>query len=403
MLFLMLVCFFQLSASEQSWIGQKIWFNECRGSLEGLTSWNQGEEFPSLGIGHFIWYPRGVSGPFHESFPEFVAFAVEHGEKPPQVALSRQAPWSSKPEFDQADKRELRDWLASTVALQTDFIVARMRASLPRMAREQDKVDKLASTPNGIYALIDYVNFKGEGTDPRETYQGQGWGLLWVLQEMKDVPAPRAALEFSQAAQRCLDRRIANSPPARGEERWRAGWHKRCETYAMPIQVVTREQWGSQPQPLPEEMRHTPGRLVVHHAGVATRPGEDPAEKMRRLQSWGQKEKGWADVPYHYVIATDGRIFEGRDWHYRPASNTQYDLSGVINVEVDGNFETQTVTPEQKESLIQILAYLCLRHNLDPASIRGHMDEAPGQTDCPGKNLYPIVHGPLPELVRERL
>ena len=36
--------------------------------------WNPGEEFPSLGIGHFIWYPAGVDGPFIESFPRLLAF-----------------------------------------------------------------------------------------------------------------------------------------------------------------------------------------------------------------------------------------------------------------------------------------------------------------------------------------
>ncbi|MBX9724225.1 MAG: hypothetical protein K2X81_22645, partial [Candidatus Obscuribacterales bacterium] len=45
-----------LSEKEAAAVGQKIWRNECSGSIDGLTSWNAGEEFPSLGIGHFIWY-----------------------------------------------------------------------------------------------------------------------------------------------------------------------------------------------------------------------------------------------------------------------------------------------------------------------------------------------------------
>src|SRR6266404_3179051 len=56
-------------------IGKKIWRNECGGSVAGLTSWNSGENFASLGIGHFIWYPKGVRGPFDESFPKLVEFA----------------------------------------------------------------------------------------------------------------------------------------------------------------------------------------------------------------------------------------------------------------------------------------------------------------------------------------
>ena len=53
---------------------------------------------------------------------------------------------------------------------------------------------------------------------------------------MKNVPAGQpAAREFAASAKRALDRRIANSPPARGESRWRAGWHNRCDTYARPL------------------------------------------------------------------------------------------------------------------------------------------------------------------------
>ena len=50
-------------------LGNRIWKNECAGSVAGLVSWNDGEAFPSLGIGHFIWYPAGYTGPFDESFP----------------------------------------------------------------------------------------------------------------------------------------------------------------------------------------------------------------------------------------------------------------------------------------------------------------------------------------------
>ena len=64
----------ELSRAEASRIAKKIWQNECAGTVEGLTSWNAGENFASLGIGHFIWYPKGVRGHFEESFPGLVSF-----------------------------------------------------------------------------------------------------------------------------------------------------------------------------------------------------------------------------------------------------------------------------------------------------------------------------------------
>jgi hypothetical protein len=238
-----------LSAVQKETIGRKIWQNECGGTVNGLTTWNVGEEFPSLGIGHFIWYPEGFEGRFAESWPSFIAFARQRGANPPAVALERHSPWRSKAEFQKdfnsPRMTELRKWLASTVTLQTDFIIARSNAALPKMlaaapAAERPRIQanyrKMATTPQGTYALIDYVNFKGEGTELSERYQGRGWGLLQVLGEMNDVPeGPAAAKEFAAASKRVLDRRIDNAPPARGETRWRAGWHNRCDTYGKPL------------------------------------------------------------------------------------------------------------------------------------------------------------------------
>jgi len=62
----------KLSTSQKSAIGRKIWQNESAGKVTGLTHWNDGEEFPSMGIGHFIWYPKGFNGRWTETFPEFV-------------------------------------------------------------------------------------------------------------------------------------------------------------------------------------------------------------------------------------------------------------------------------------------------------------------------------------------
>ena len=80
------------------------------------------------------------------------------------------------------------------------------------------------------------MNFKGDGLNTGERYNGKGWGLLQVLGGMKDVAAGQAAaVEFAESAKRALNRRIDNSPPARGESRWREGWNNRCNTYARPL------------------------------------------------------------------------------------------------------------------------------------------------------------------------
>src|SRR4029078_10865209 len=55
-------------------IGQKIWLNETGGKPDAITAWRANEEFASLGIGHFIWFPVGKWLPFEESFPALLEF-----------------------------------------------------------------------------------------------------------------------------------------------------------------------------------------------------------------------------------------------------------------------------------------------------------------------------------------
>ena len=159
---------------------------------------------------------------------------------------------------------------------------------------------------------------------------------------------------------------------------------------ARPVskpQMVTREQWGSKPEDIPETREHIPKYITIHHAGVDWKTGRDPQEFLRAMQAWGQKEKKWPDLAYHFMIAPDGRIFEARAVEYEPESNTKYDLKGHIGVEMMGNFETQRPSEAQLKSVVALAAWLCQDLKIDPSQIAGHKDRAKDQTVCPGKDF----------------
>ncbi len=232
----------RMKRAEVAALGRRIWANECAGSVQGLVSWNDGEAFPSLGIGHFIWFPRGVKTPFRESFPTFIRYARAQGVRVPAI-FDGPAPWPNKAAFlaDRSGRAEqMRRWLAEHVDIQTHFIIARFHHSFGGIVRASSKPSAvlahyraLSATAQGMYCLVDYVNFKGEGTKPSEGYRGQGWGLMQVLEEMRGNPQGQAACaEFSRAAATVLRRRVANAPASRREQRWLPGWLNRCATYA---------------------------------------------------------------------------------------------------------------------------------------------------------------------------
>ena len=228
-------------------IGKKIWQNECNGTIAGLTSWNAGEDFASLGIGHFIWYPKGRRGPFEESFPKLVSFISKRGAKLPTLLLGigeKPCPWNSRTEFLRAqhstEMNQLRSFLVDTVDLQAEFLIARLESALPKMLAEaassdrahvQEQFERLTRTSQGCYALVDYVNFKGEGVLHTERYQGQGWGLLQVLEAMRGTSEAGAVDEFARAARAVLTQRVQNSPADRRESRWLSGWIRRVNSY----------------------------------------------------------------------------------------------------------------------------------------------------------------------------
>lgn len=236
-----------LNAAELLWLGDQIFHNECNSRPECLTAWNEGEEFPSLGIGHFIWYRAGQQAAFTETFPDLIAFMRARGAEPPAWIreVGAEQPWPDRAAFlaAQADPRlaELRAYLAQYTDLQTAFVISRFDGALDRLLAAAPPAERATLTqrfhavagaepPYGLYALIDYVHFKGEGTRESERYQDTGWGLLQVLQGMAEASG-MPLHDFVASAREVLAQRVALAPSERNEQRWLNGWHARLATY----------------------------------------------------------------------------------------------------------------------------------------------------------------------------
>ena len=113
-------------------------------------------------------------------------------------------------------------------------ILPRMLATIPEEERAgiELKFKEIAGVPNGMFALIDYVNFKGEGILVTEKSQGQGWGLLQVLEEMQTPKKKEDALEeFVRAAKKVLENRVKNASPEKNYSKRLSGWKTRIKNY----------------------------------------------------------------------------------------------------------------------------------------------------------------------------
>ncbi|MFT4887869.1 MAG: hypothetical protein ACJA2D_000101 [Pseudohongiellaceae bacterium] len=235
----------RLSSADSQWLGQQIYQNECNSNYPCLTSWNQGEDFPSLGIGHFIWFQADQIEPFEETFPALLDYLRSQNRTLPTWITDMpvaESPWLDRDEFlaelNSAKMTELREFLYDTREQQSSFIAKRLVETLPQLLKSTSDESRLtvesnfygvahASPPYGLYALIDYVHFKGSGIDENERYQGVGWGLQQVLLQMDNSDL----YAFVEAAQVVLTRRVQNSPVQRNEGRWLLGWKNRLQTY----------------------------------------------------------------------------------------------------------------------------------------------------------------------------
>lgn len=237
-----------LSNEQLELIGDKIFYNECGGRFEDIIQWNNGENFLSLGIGHFIWYAKGNEGAFDESFPKLLIFMRAKGRKLPAWLAGAErpyCPWGDREVFmrDLSNEKmlELRAFLIETKSLQLLFLAERLQQALPKMLgivseeagiHVKQQFFRVTRSPYGLYALIDYVNFKGEGVLLSERYNGRGWGLLQVLEEMQgnEIGIP-AIQEFARAAEQLLIARVNNAPSGVSDSKWLPVWQRRVKTY----------------------------------------------------------------------------------------------------------------------------------------------------------------------------
>jgi hypothetical protein len=134
--------------------------------------------------------------------------------------------------------------------------------------------------------------------------------------------------------------------------------------------------------------------ITIHHTATFQNEKLVIEKKMHNLQNFSQNESRlasgkmkpvWFDVPYHYYIAFDGKIAEGREIKFVGDTNTEYDPKGHALIVLEGNFETEQPSSKQKESLQKLATWLALKWKVSASEIKAHNDYA--ATACPGENL----------------
>ncbi|MCB9604603.1 MAG: peptidoglycan recognition protein [Sandaracinus sp.] len=160
--------------------------------------------------------------------------------------------------------------------------------------------------------------------------------------------------------------------------------------------IVTREQWGAR------ATRCTSGdsskrRLAVHHTVTGS---SDPARQMRGIQNFHMNTRGWCDVGYHFLVGSDGKIYEGRPLHLLGA-HVGSNNTGNIGISFIGCYHTSGCSglgPSRPgDSMIRVAGRLMgtlsrlYGISLSSSTVKGHRDHPGQSTTCPGDNLRPRI------------
>lgn len=182
----------------------------------------------------------------------------------------------------------------------------------------------------------------------------------------------------------------------------RMGWQTadyvqiRLNDFVAKPPTVRRATWGAKPPVLSLPAHHVT-KITVHHTGVAQDSKRDFFDKLRGLQSWSQRDDflsggkpkpKWADIPYHYYIDWKGTIAECRPIALPGDTNTSYDTTGHALIVVEGLFPKDEFNSGQQRSLERLVQWLAWHHSVPHTQVKGHMDFAPKETDCPGESVY---------------
>lgn len=161
--------------------------------------------------------------------------------------------------------------------------------------------------------------------------------------------------------------------------------------------IISRKDWQAK-EPIGQGKEHQISFITIHHTATLQKKDVSIEKKMQNLQNFSQSESRlasgklkpvWFDIPYHYYIAVDGKIAEGREIKFAGDTNTEYDPTGHALIVLEGNFETENVTDEQQKSLEKIVIWLAEKYKISADKIKGHDDFA--KTACPGKKLKDLL------------
>ena len=157
--------------------------------------------------------------------------------------------------------------------------------------------------------------------------------------------------------------------------------------------IISREEWGAEDPKGSYSYHPYFDKLTLHHAACCSADDlEEGKAQVYWIQDFHQNGRGWNDIGYHFLVDRAGNIYQGRPETVIGAhvggANT-----GNIGVCLLGCYHPpeascfQTITPESRQSIVEIFSWVSDTYGQSPSVLLGHRDYF-GTTACPGDNIW---------------
>lgn len=131
-------------------------------------------------------------------------------------------------------------------------------------------------------------------------------------------------------------------------------------------------------------------RIVLHTAATA-RNGKPVHASIGVIRRYHVEHNGWSDIGYHYYIAEDGGVHEGRPVALPGAHVATYN-EHTIGICVSGHGDFAPWNDAQMDGVVRLCARLCREHKIPADSVIGHR-ECDEQSDYDGPTIYKTCPG----------
>lgn len=158
------------------------------------------------------------------------------------------------------------------------------------------------------------------------------------------------------------------------------------------LNIIPRAEWATERPRFDKFMpMNRIYRVTIHH--TATEDGElsgTTSTILQKILHVHKNHNGWADIGYHFIIDTTGKVWEGRNIQYQGAHAGSGKLNeGNIGIALIGNFEINKPSLLQTRTLKMLIRQLKFKYSIEGKNIFGHGHLK--NTKCPGQHLHSVI------------